>query len=145
MQTIPAGSSVHQGCVRKRQTIAGILGDIARSTEELKAGVNVGRSVTEILTAVTGYTTDVRGVNMNIFLNFISHFYYSVKPSISAWGPNMCFLKKEKSNSVQRNPKHVNNGPIFAGSIKCSSCKCGVEKKARIVGGTEVPVRFEIF
>ena len=42
-----------------------------------------------------------------------------VKHGNKKWGRNVCFLKKEKSVFVQRNPKQVKNGPIFAGSLNC--------------------------
>ena len=81
---------------------------------------------------------------------FIFHFY-SVKTKKQRWGPNTCFLKKEKSEKIQRNPKQVNNGPIFAGSLNCKGspppprppsqgCRCGVEGRSRIVGGEETGV-----
>ena len=52
----------------------------------------------------------------NILL-YINHNL--VKRGKQRWGRNVCFLKKEKSVFVQRNPRQVNNGPVFAGSLNC--------------------------
>ena len=50
---------------------------------------------------------------------YVISLLYSVPTKKQRNGPNTCFMKKQKSVFVQRNPKQVNNGPIFAGSLKC--------------------------
>ena len=54
---------------------------------------------------------------------YVISLLYSVPTKWQRNGPNTCFLKKQKSIFVQRNPKQVNNGPIFAGSLKCRGAR----------------------
>ena len=79
------------------------------------------------------------------FKNLILQNLYSVTKKWHRWGANTCFFKKKKSAKVQRKAKQVNNGPVFAGSVNCGDCKCGVDRAKmygnwKALGGTETTV-----
>ena len=58
------------------------------------------------------------GPNRGNTLSITSHQHFSIVDRIH--GPNICWLKKKKTSSVIRNPREINNGPVYAGSLNCN-------------------------
>ena len=102
LQTTLYGSSVPQGFAWRRPTIQGIPGVIVRSSEELELRRNAGRTVREILTVVTGFTTEVRGVAG--LLNLIISFFIIViqlQRSGTGGAPILASLKRKSQRKFR--------------------------------------------